>query len=506
MEIIKSEPTNRKKIQTYLMNTISLKGVLFIGVVFMGLVLFITLMSVMTPEKYMVVEKPLWNCKEPTNKFNSSICDGWDSFTTIKRQTDSGKNAYTYLSIGPFGILNRDVYLSLKLKNTFCEKKDHVDFEMNMLYSFETFPKLEYMSSVLYKKQKKDNIHVHCQKGEEYCDVHFEVYDDFTIETYERFDIYQITTTLTDLSPFETAEFVAVVETYNSKASVFEIMWRVMLSILNCAAIIVYLFILRSYYVKEWPVEIIITALLQYMLIFFNNPFCVIEMFTTSTFFYVADSFFESLFTAYLLFYIQTFFHSVRRPEKAKSWKSILARAIYSCLIAAATFGTMLTIRRSVNSSSQFVANPATITFTVLFGLSIAFYLFWLLFDLIRSCSERRKMDGKKKNRVVIFGIVTFGCILFILAVYITVNASGYILSNLFIALMSYVNLYCYFVIVLTVPTNDEKIDKEYSKISKLDIQLTVQEYDDNDEMIIEEENVEGVLNDDMELNVIVDE
>ena len=90
MEIIKNNsqkenlPTTPNKIQTYLMNTISLRGVLFIGVIFMFLVIGITMVSVFTPAKYLVVEKPLWNCTESTDKFDSTKCDGWDSYSTIK--------------------------------------------------------------------------------------------------------------------------------------------------------------------------------------------------------------------------------------------------------------------------------------------------------------------------------------------------------------------------------------------------------------------------------------
>ena len=68
----------------------------------------------------------------------------------------------------------------------------------------------------------------------------------------------------------------------------------------------------------------------------------------------------------------------------------------------------------------------------------------------------------------------------------------------MFIALLSYVNLYCYFVVVLTIPTTDYKHNKDYSKISKLDIELKVQEYDDNDDLIIDDGiPEEGKLDDD---------
>ncbi|EMH72817.1 hypothetical protein EHI8A_099600 [Entamoeba histolytica HM-1:IMSS-B] len=390
------------------------------------------------------------------------------------------KNISTSIVVGPFATLNKDVTFGLLLKNVFTSSNmPSFSFKLNLEYSFQPFNDIKLVSTVNYVREVAQNINVECTNGNEFCNVDFSVFKRFGTLTYERFDIFSLSSS--SLEKMDQAEFYGTIQTSNSSSTVFEIYWRIFFN---------------------WALEQHLTALLIYGLILFNNPFCLLEHITGASFFLMVDSFFESFFTGYLMFYILAVFNSVRRPERAKGFIPLIVRAIMAIIISCSAFGSILSIRMTIQSNSKFHSNTLTIFFSVMFLLSIVIYLFWLLFEVIRSFSERRKMSGSNKNRVVIFGIVTFGCIFLLMAVYVGVYFSGYMVSNMFIGLLAYVNLYCFFVAILNLPSLQKQGSNTNGvNIAKLDTEFKVETYDDDDELVVENKNEEGTLEDSVALN-----
>ncbi|EDR23536.1 hypothetical protein, conserved [Entamoeba dispar SAW760] len=496
MEITQPE----KKKLGILMNTISLKGILAIAMIFILITGGITIIAIISPKPYLQTKVGLWECSQSTPTFNPNVCKGWDSYTTLTSPS-TDKNISTSIVVGPFATLNKDVTFGFLLKNVFTSSSmPYFSFKLNLEYSFQPFSDIKLVSTVNYVRETAQNINVECTNGNEFCKVDFSVFKRFGTLTYERFDIFSLSSS--SLEKMDQAEFYGTLQTSNSSSTVFEIFWRISLAFSNCIVLCLFFWFLRLYSVFNWALEQHLTGLLIYGLILFNNPFCLLEHITGAPFFLLVDSFFESFFTGYLMFYILVIFNSVRRPERAKGFIPLVVRAIMAIVISCSAFGSILSIRMTLQSNSKFHSNPLTIFFSVMFLLSVVIYLFWLLFEVIRSFSERRKMNGSNKNRIVIFGIVTFGCIFLLMAVYIGVYFSGYMVSNMFIGLLAYVNLYCFFVAILNLPSLERQNSNNSGvNIAKLDTELKVETYDDDDELIVENKNEEGVLEDSIPLN-----
>ncbi|ELP86355.1 hypothetical protein EIN_296650 [Entamoeba invadens IP1] len=495
---------NEKKRNGILMNTISLPGLLFVGLVFLLFTTGITIVSFISPKRYLTTTQGLWNCSNNyAGVFDKKECKGWDSYATLTRMEEVTKPNVS-IALGPFGPLNKDVNIKLLIKNVFTTSaKESYEFTLDFDYSLQPFTDMKYIASTNYVLVRAHKVNVKCEGLNKYCDVDFSLFRRFSSSIYERFDIFSMNSTST--KSMEKAEFYLTIDTYNSKSTMYEVIWRLVLVFANCVVLVFFLWSLRKVMLKQWPFEEVLTALLIYGLIFFNNPFCFLEYMTQASFFMMVNTFFEAFFLGYMMFYILAFFNLLRRPEKAKGFIPLITRAVMGIVIGCTSFGSTLAVKMTVNLNSHFTSNVMTIVFGISFLLAILAYLFWLAFDVIRSFSERRKMSGPNKNRTLIFGIVTFGCIIIIASVAIGVYFSGYMVSNMFIGLMAYVNLYCFFLTILCLPSQENTENTESKVIMKLDTELKVEQYDDDGELIINDTNTgkEGQLYDeDNALNV----
>ncbi|GAB1227260.1 hypothetical protein ENUP19_0328G0055, partial [Entamoeba nuttalli] len=70
MEITQPE----KKKLGILMNTISLKGILAIAMIFILITGAITIIAIISPKPYIQTKVGLWECSQSTQTFNPNIC------------------------------------------------------------------------------------------------------------------------------------------------------------------------------------------------------------------------------------------------------------------------------------------------------------------------------------------------------------------------------------------------------------------------------------------------
>lgn len=108
-----------------LMNTVSLNGMLAIGIVFLTITLGITILAIVSPTPYLSSSPVgLWGCDTgyTGETFNADQCKGWDSYGSLNKEIENLPIAK--LVMGPFGTLNKDFTFSLVIKNVFTTSAD----------------------------------------------------------------------------------------------------------------------------------------------------------------------------------------------------------------------------------------------------------------------------------------------------------------------------------------------------------------------------------------------
>ena len=151
----------------------------------------------------------------------------------------------------------------------------------------------------------------------------------------------------------------------------------------------------------------------------------------------------------------------------------------------------------TMTGSDDIVNIILSIGIMVLLGL----YLFWLIFSIIRSFSEVKKL-GTTGYRVKVYGLFTICVIMLYISLLLAAFFMGY-RNNAAVSLttIAFVNFYCMVLAILYLPSNALESETQRAKIVKLDddemFELKVEDYDEenmNNDNNADGKGEEGVI------------
>ena len=137
-------------------------------------------------------------------------------------------------------------------------------------------------------------------------------------------------------------------------------------------------------------------------------------------------------------------------------------------------------------------ANAILASFTVVLTL---IYLFWLVFAVIRSFSEARKL-GEIGHRIKSYGLFTLVAVCLLIILLLSQYFMGYKNNQaIYLTVIGYMNMYTIILMVFYLPSNKHSEDWNSKRKEIVLDEFKVTEYDDDDnELIIEENKDEELL------------
>ncbi|KAL7717685.1 Transmembrane protein [Entamoeba marina] len=469
---------NNNKEQQLLLTTISKKGFFLIFTIFSFLVITSIFFSLKAPSPWSSFTMSTWRCAGKDSKFNSN-CNGVDLLDKTQKIT---------LQLGPYSVFNQESRLEFYFEK--IAKKEAVEGTIKLKYSLYGTNTLS-LSNQKIDKDKLNFIEtktidrkVKCKANAENCRT-----NSLTTEMYLEYPIYIVEVQVLGEQLKGLVGDMYFKITHVSKSyTTFELFWRLVFILFSCLATFVYLWFNRSVVQELWSHEQKWTIVLLTVLIWENNPLFPYEFLMDNAFYLFVNSVIDTVFICFLMFYVLIMFDALRKPIRQRStFRFYFPRAILCCVLFALILLSFLYNKtRKIYSPTVTGSNDI---FNVICSTSIVvvlgIYLFWLIFSIIRSFSEVRKL-GSAGYRVRVYGLFT----IIIVLLYVSLLSSAFYMgyrNNAVVGLatIAYVNWYCLILSVLYLPSAAVKKDLESrSTIVKLDeelIDIQVEDYDEDD-------------------------
>ncbi|ELP87184.1 hypothetical protein EIN_093410 [Entamoeba invadens IP1] len=475
-----------------LLSSLNRIGLVITAIVFAFLAIALTVISTAFTSTLTTTSTNYWQCLNQTS-FNRSVCtQGVDPFPSGPEQAFIPSKVV----IGRLARLNYKMFISLSasIPTPLTEAKHFTVPIHYALLGFETIGAAN--TTEIPELTSSVNVKFDCDKGA--CTTDLQLPQ--TIE----YNFYTFTILPESFPKGLIIDPTLIVQTSNKIFTLCELFWRTSFIVIGSIQLCVFLICMRKERYQDWLFEQTCTGFLLYFLILFNNPMVYLEYQFRNWFFSLISSVMESFAIGYLLFYFLVVFDSLRKNMKAMNMKSLwlgfLVPRIVFCSIVAVAVGCFVFTQKVYDIKNLIAGtkNGVLITLGVLVILIVMTYTFWLFFSFIRTFTERKKL-GEKGRRVIGFGIFTL-IIVFVFTIVLTVLLfGGYDSSVFYLASIVYYNLYCFAMGFLMISYNkgvEQKKVKQFVIDNPSEIAMTVQDYGDDDEIIINEQVNEGVLND----------
>ncbi|EMD43107.1 transmembrane protein [Entamoeba histolytica HM-3:IMSS] len=272
----------------------------------------------------------------------------------------------------------------------------------------------------------------------------------------------------------------------------FEVFWRITLLTSMCCCTLFFMYVLRGIPFKQWSLEQKCTVLFMIALTISNNGFYSYEFMSANELFPSINAICDSIMLCSLLLYVLVVMDALRKPLSQRTFKFFyFPRFLIVLLIG--SFLVNLYLYNAENSDPVIVMmkDPINATMAILTGLLSLIYLFWLMFAIIRSFSEARKL-GEKGQRIKMYGTFTIIAIFIFFVLLLSDYFIGY-RSNaaVYLTLIAYVNIYAVVLMIFYLPStkNQNEWNNRRREIVLDDVKVT--QYDDDDNELVVEENNE---------------
>ncbi|EMD48165.1 Hypothetical protein EHI5A_263210 [Entamoeba histolytica KU27] len=474
-----------------LLSSLDRKGLIIIGVIFSVLAVLLSILATVFTSTVIENSMDLWRCNN-TEKFDSKQCMGYNAFN---KEKDAIQYDKVKVHFGYFSRFNYEARISLSAEIKSEELKTQKTFIVPIHYFLGGYSDEEAMKNVDPELTETMNINFECSQKS--CksdfllkfkaDYHFYYFIFQTDNSYKDEIIMKPTLTLM---------------TSNSFFTVTELFWRIAFVCVGSIQLMTFMYCMRTIPIKEWIFEQILTFTLMYILLLFNNPLALIEYQAHHWFFSLISSVVESFAISFFLFYILIIFDSLRKPINKMStttlwFKFIGVRVIFVGIIFITLCCFIFT--QKVFDIKYLIAgtsNVVLIILGVIVLLIILTYAFWLIFSLIRTFTERHKL-GEKSRRVIGFSVFNIVIVFIFIIVLSILLFDGYDASSIYLASIVYFNLYCFAMALLMVKNDKQELSRRSKKFEishPTEVSMEVNEYNDDDEIIIKEQPEEGIL------------
>ncbi|XP_030616120.1 transmembrane protein 181 isoform X1 [Delphinapterus leucas] len=184
-------------------------------------------------------------------------------------------------------------------------------------------------------------------------------------------------------------------KTYDPAFSHLEIWFRFVFVVLTFIVTCLFAHSLRKFSMRDWGIEQKWMSILLPLLLLYNDPFFPLSFLVNSWFPGMLDDLFQSVFLCALLLFWLCVYHGIRVQGERKCLTFYLPKCFTVGLLwlACVTLGIWQTINELHDPMYQYRVDTGNFQgMKVFFMVVAAMYILYLLFLIVRACSELRHM------------------------------------------------------------------------------------------------------------------
>ncbi|XP_054943389.1 transmembrane protein 181 isoform X2 [Physeter macrocephalus] len=184
-------------------------------------------------------------------------------------------------------------------------------------------------------------------------------------------------------------------KTYDPAFSHLEIWFRFVFVVLTFIVTCLFAHSLRKFSMRDWGIEQKWMSILLPLLLLYNDPFFPLSFLVNSWFPGMLDDLFQSVFLCALLLFWLCVYHGIRVQGERKCLTFYLPKFFIVGLLwlACVTLGIWQTINELHDPMYQYRVDTGNFQgMKVFFMVVAAMYILYLLFLIVRACSELRHM------------------------------------------------------------------------------------------------------------------
>ncbi|XP_074804797.1 transmembrane protein 181 isoform X1 [Natator depressus] len=184
-------------------------------------------------------------------------------------------------------------------------------------------------------------------------------------------------------------------KTYNPSFSQVEIWFRFVFVVLTFMVTCLFAHSLRKFSMRDWGIEQKWMSILLPLLLLYNDPFFPLSFLVNSWFPGMLDDLFQSVFLCALLLFWLCVYHGIRVQGERKCLTFYFPKFFIVGLLwlACVTLGIWQTVNELHDPTYQYRVDTGNFQGMKIFFLVVAtVYILYLLFLIVRACSELRNM------------------------------------------------------------------------------------------------------------------
>ncbi|KAK2489176.1 hypothetical protein MC885_005132 [Smutsia gigantea] len=188
-------------------------------------------------------------------------------------------------------------------------------------------------------------------------------------------------------------------KTYDPSFSQLEIWFRFVFVVLTFIVTCLFAHSLRKFSMRDWGIEQKWMSILLPLLLLYNDPFFPLSFLVNSWFPGMLDDLFQSVFLCALLLFWLCVYHGIRVQGERKCLTFYLPKFLIVGLLwlASVTLGIWQTVNELHDPMYQYRVDTGNFQgIKVFFMVVAAVYILYLLFLIVRACSELRHMPYVK--------------------------------------------------------------------------------------------------------------
>uniref|UniRef100_A0A8C4V3N4 Transmembrane protein 181 n=1 Tax=Falco tinnunculus TaxID=100819 RepID=A0A8C4V3N4_FALTI len=231
-------------------------------------------------------------------------------------------------------------------------------------------------------------------------------------------------------------------KTYNPTFSQVEIWFRFVFVVLTFMVTCLFAHSLRKFSMRDWGIEQKWMSILLPLLLLYNDPFFPLSFLVNSWFPGMLDDLFQSLFLCALLLFWLCVYHGIRVQGERKCLTFYLPKFFIVGLLwlASVTLGIWQTVNEVHDPTYQYRVDTGNFQGMKIFFLVVAAaYILYLLFLIVRACSELRNMPYVDLRLKFLTALTFVVLVISIVILYLPEFLSFYGLLNFYLYTLAFV-------------------------------------------------------------------
>lgn len=304
-------------------------------------------------------------------------------------KTNVSKTGQFSLNSPPLSTYNQQLWLTCVIQ---VAQSDGAEFRQNFQINVilkRVMQDASIMDNSDYLARRLRTLHCAPQRG---CDEIIVMHLGYLNYTQYKVDVDLIG--LENLT-YGIREVTFVWKRYNPSFSQGEIWFRFVFVVLTFMVTCMFAHSLRKFSMRDWGIEQKWMSILLPLLLLYNDPFFPLSFLVNSWFPGTLDAFLQALFLCALLLFWLCVYHGIRVQGERKFLTFYLPKLLIVGLIwlSAVTLGIWQTVNELQDPTYQYKVDIDNFQgMKIFFLLVVILYILYLVFLLVRACSELKHM------------------------------------------------------------------------------------------------------------------